>query len=179
MKKDLGINKAFLPFGSAKTLWEYQQERLSKIFDKVIFSAKTKDFTETLIDEKNVLGVDVSEMYAPMLSIYSVLRNFDEAFFIAVDTPFFGENEILTLQNAAKNANKADAILAVSNGKIHPTIGIYRNNIVQSLQEHIVQNKLKLSLFLEPLSTVTVEFDEKFTQNINDKKGYENACLRI
>lgn len=179
MKDELGIDKAFLPFGTYSTLWEWQNSKLLKIFDSVYFSSKNTAFPSILDDVKTINGQDISSTYAPMVGFYSALCKFDEAFFIAVDTPFFGEEQINQLLEVANKNKNADAIIASSNGKAHPTIAIYRNSILASLGEHIVQNKLKLMLFLSTLNCITVEFDEKFTANINDKKGYESACLLI
>lgn len=179
MQKDLGLNKAMLPFGGKKTLLEYQSVRLGALFDNLFFSAKISNLQNCILDESTILGVDVSHLYAPMLGFYSALLRFKEAFFIAVDTPFFDEPQIKALLMAASINPDADVVVASSNGNIHPTIAIYRDSILDTLASHIAQNKLKLTLFLSTLTVIAVEFDESFTQNINDKKGYEEACLRI
>lgn len=179
MKDELGIDKAFLPFGEYQNLWEWQNARLLDIFDSVYFSSKNKTFPNILDDITEINSIDISSIYAPMVGFYSALYKFNEAFFIAVDTPFFGKEQINKLLETANKNRNADAIIASSNGKPHPTIAIYRNSILSTLGEHIVQNRLKLMLFLSTLNCINVEFDEKFTANINDKKGYESACLLI
>ncbi len=179
MKDELGIDKAFLPFGKYKNLWEWQNERLLNIFDNVYFSSKNRVFPNILDDVTEIKNVDISLTYAPMVGFYSALCKFNEAFFIAVDTPFFGKEQIYEMLEISNQNPNADAIIACSNSKAHPTIAIYRNSILNTLGEHIVQNRLKLMLFLSTLNCINVEFDEKFTANINDKKGYESACLLI
>ena len=179
MQKDIGVNKVLLPFGSANTLLEYQQNKLSALFDSIFVSIKKSTSTFAIQDENTVCGVDVGNVYAPILGFYSALLRFNEAFFIAVDTPFFDALQIKQMQEVASKNKNVDAIIATSNGKLHPTIAIYRNTMLPSLAWHISQDKLKLTLYLSTLNIITVEFDESFTQNINDKKGYDEACLRI
>ncbi|MEY4504505.1 MAG: molybdenum cofactor guanylyltransferase MobA [Pseudomonadota bacterium] len=179
MKDELGIDKAHLPFGAINSLWEWQFIRLNKLFRNVYFSSKNLQYENVIPDKESALGVDIREVYAPMVGFFSALYCFDEAFFIAVDTPFFGKEQIEKMLKTANENRDVDAIVALSNGKMHPTIAIYRNSILQTLEEHISQNKLKLMLFLSTTKYITVGFDDKYMQNINDKEGYERACLLI
>ncbi|HHO65163.1 MAG TPA: molybdenum cofactor guanylyltransferase, partial [Epsilonproteobacteria bacterium] len=77
-------DKALLPFGGYPTLAAYQHDRLKSMFQTVYLSGKSDKFN---IDAPVLL--DSSDIYSPMVGLYSVLTQIkSEAFILSVDSPF-------------------------------------------------------------------------------------------
>ena len=169
----MGEDKALLPFGSYKTLTQYQFQRLSQIFQNVYISTKNpKKFTfkaEFIVDERE-------DNYSPLngfLAIFEQLQA-DSVFVMSVDTPFISDLEIKKLVEADKANN--DATVAQTKEKIHPLCGIYHRSIFQEILRMFVNNRHKLTELLKNTNCSYVSFEnERAFLNLNRPSDYQEA----
>jgi molybdenum cofactor guanylyltransferase len=182
MKADAGIDKAHLDFWG-EPLYFRQFQKLSKIFHNTYISAKTFDdypklSTLDIVKDLSEVGdINTSSLYAPtlgMLGAFEILQS-EKIFFIGVDTPFVSDDSINALVVIAQNINK-NAVVASVDDKIHPTCGVYSKEVVGELKQMIVEDKHKLTLFLEKIGTIFVETgDANEFANLNRYEDYERA----
>lgn len=182
MKADVGIDKAHLDFWG-EPLYFRQFKKLSALFENTYISAKTFDdypklSTLDIVKDLSIVeGMDTTSLYAPtlgMLSAFEALQS-KKIFFIGVDTPFVSEDSIMALVAISQNSDK-NAVVASADEKIHPTCGIYSKAVINELKHMIVEDKHKLTLFLEKIGTIFVETgDANEFANLNRYEDYERA----
>jgi len=174
----MGTDKALLPFNGFNTLVEFQHNRLSKIFNKVIISwksEKVKFGAESILDKKKF-----SKISAPTIGLFSILENAesDYTFIISVDTPFFGQDEISQLM--AEIHNNFDVICPITENGVEPLVAIYHKRVFKKIEYMIKARNYKLSLLLQHLDTRYVKIENKkaFT-NLNYPTEYKRAISDI
>ncbi|MFV0481323.1 MAG: molybdenum cofactor guanylyltransferase MobA [Campylobacteraceae bacterium] len=172
----MGENKALLPFGGFKTLVEFQQAKLLKIFTNVYINAKDRsllDFTCNFIEDAK------NDIFSPALGLLSILQTLNSSVFVlSVDTPFVDESIIKKLFLASKDGQKT--AIAKSPRGLHPLCAIYTKDAVEPLKEMLLQNRHKLQILIEQIPHEIVEFenDEPFF-NLNNKEEYKKALEMI
>lgn len=170
----MGKDKALLPFGDFSTLTEFQLHRLSKLFQHVYISCKTKEkfnFNANFLED-----IPSKELYAPTTGFITVFEKLQcEKFFaISVDTPFIDEKIITALLKA--DTPDADATIAKSDCGIHPLVGIYHNSLKAKFEQMIRENNHKLGYLLKSSKTNYTFFeDEKSFLNLNHPNEYKEA----
>lgn len=174
----MGEDKALLPFGSFKTLTEFQLHRLQKIFKNVYISCKNSDkfdFNAEFIED-----IATDETFAPTAGFVAIFEKLkDESIFvISVDTPFVGKEEILKiLQKDLPHANATVANLASG---IQPMCGVYHRSLEKEFRAMLKNNTHKLGFLLKNSNTLYVDFqDEKPFLNLNHRHEYIEALKLI
>ena len=76
----MGQDKSLLPFGTYRTLAEYQHVKLSKLFNKVYISTKEDKFDFECLVVKDIF--QVSSPLVGLISIFETLQT-DEVFIIS------------------------------------------------------------------------------------------------
>jgi len=178
MKEDAGIDKAYLDFWG-EPLYFRQFQKFSQMFSSVYISAKTigtfpKIPTKNIIEDLSyVEDFNTTTLFAPTLGMLSAFENLkaERIFFIGVDTPFTTKESIKLLLSA-----KGKTVTAKCAGKVHPTVGIYDKSVASELTAMIKENKHKLTLFLDKIGTIFVDFtnDIEFS-NLNRYEDYERV----
>lgn len=165
----MGEDKSLLPFGKYATLAEYQQVKLSKIFDNVYISAKEEKFTFECKVIKDTLK-ETSPLVA-LISIFETLP-IDEVFILSVDAPFVDETTIEILFN--HNENRFDAVIAQSPKGVQPLCGIYKRSVLPFAYAQLEKNNHRLTDLLALVKTDLVHFDKEmpFT-NLNHPHEYQ------
>lgn len=165
-------DKALLPFGGYPTLAAYQYNRLKSMFETVYLSGKSDKFG---MDAPVLL--DSSDIYSPMVGLYSVLTQIEnEAFILSVDSPFVSGNIIHTLIEAADK--KYDAVVARNFGKVQPLCGIYRQSILPVIEEDLSCDGHKLGTLLQKANCCYIDFEEEDAfMNLNHPHEYQKALL--
>ncbi len=81
----MGEDKALLPFANYPTLAEFQQAKLSTLFDHVYISAKANKF-----DFECKVIQDIYTDNSPLVGLISVFETIkaEEVFILSVDAPF-------------------------------------------------------------------------------------------
>lgn len=167
----MGEDKALLPFGSYKTLAEFQYNKLQKHFKNVYISTKEDkfDFDAPLLYD---MHKDSSPLVA-ILSIFEVLK-IDSIFILSVDVPFVSQEVIDKIIQEDKD--KYDVLIAQSPSGIQPLCGLYKKSILlQANKQYKKRNhKLKDLLSCVNVCHVFFEVDEPFA-NINHPIDYKDA----
>ncbi len=167
----MGEDKALLPFANYPTLAEFQQDKLSKLFDKVYISAKENKFDfdcivikDNYIEDSPLVG---------LISIFETLKA-EEVFILSVDAPFVNKETIEKLLK--HNESTFDVIVAKSPSGIQPLCGLYKRSILPLAYTQLEKENHRLGDLLRLAHTLFVQFDEDgpFT-NLNHPKEYQKA----
>tara|TARA_B100001123_G_scaffold229516_2_gene258159 strand:- start:3621 stop:4247 length:627 start_codon:yes stop_codon:yes gene_type:complete len=78
---------------------------------------------------------------------------------VPCDTPFFPNNLIKKLLLKANKSNK-NIILAKSNNRIHPVIGLWKTNLLEDLEENLKNGTRKIMMWVNHHSFDTQVFDD-------------------
>ncbi len=164
----MGKNKALLPFSSSPTLIEFQLQRFSGSFQKVYISTKDKNIFDFEADFIEDLYKDIS---SPIVALYSVMKSLDEKkiAILSVDTPFVSYNIYEKLLDYIDNHQ---AVIP----DYHPLCGVYKRDILPTLEEMIKKDKHSLKELFEKIEVKKITFyDEKEFENLNFFDEYERA----
>lgn len=170
----MGEDKALLPFGDFSTLAEFQFHRLSKLFQNIYISCKTKEkfpFNADFIED-----ISSEELYAPTAGFVTVFEKLkcEKFFAISVDTPFIDIDTIETLLN--NDRADVDATIAKSASGTHPLVGIYHNSLKEKFEQMMNEDNHKLGFLLKKSQTNYLFFeDEKPFLNLNHPNEYQEA----
>ena len=96
---------------------------------------------------------------------------------IPSDTPFFPKNLVSKLLIKALDKNKK-IVLAKSNDKIHPVIGLWKSDLLEDLEKNLNNGTRKIILWAQCHSFDTQNFNQKFFDpffNINFRKDLIQA----
>ncbi len=168
----MGSDKALLPFGSSKTLTQFQLDKHKDNFKSLHVSCKTKekfDFDADFIEDT----VEFNQ-FSPLIALYSILKEFHAPVCIlSVDTPF------VTLEVYEKLftcKDSFDVVIARSPYGSHQLCAIYSPKILPVLKKQIQNDNHKIKNMLKLVKTKYVDFesDEIFT-NLNRLEDYEKA----
>lgn len=167
----MGEDKSLLPFGDYPTLTEFQQAKLSTLFDKVYISAKENKF-----DFDCRVIKDTYTANSPLVGLISVFETLkvEEVFILSVDAPFVGKETIQKI--LAHNESKADVIVAKSPRGVQPLCGLYKKSILPFAYAQLEKDNHRLSDLLRLAHTLFVQFNEDvpFT-NLNHPGEYQQA----
>jgi molybdopterin-guanine dinucleotide biosynthesis protein A len=168
----MGSDKSLLPFGSFKTLTQYQLDKHKNNFSSLHVSCKTKD----KFDFKADFIEDTKEFdeYSPLIALYSILKVFDEPICIlSVDTPFVG---IEVYEKLSTCKDDFDVVIARSPYGSHQLCAIYSPSILPILKEQIESNNHKIRNMLDKVKTKYIDFnDDDIFTNLNKLEDYEKA----
>jgi len=176
----MGEDKSLLPFGSQKTLTQYQYIRLSKIFKNVYISSKDK--TKFNFEAPFIEDIKVDSIYAPTVGFVSIFEKLkDERIFIlSVDSPFVEKDEIDKI--LSNDSLDMDATIAKTKFGIQPMCGIYHRSLEPKFLNMLKTDNHKLGFLLKSSNTTFVEFkNEEPFLNLNHPHEYQKALslLRI
>ncbi len=93
------------------------------------------------------------------------------------DTPFFPKNLLNKLFLKALKNNKK-IVLAKSNDKIHPVIGLWKSDLLEDLEENLNNGTRKIMMWAQRHPFDTHNFDQKFFDpffNINFREDLAKA----
>jgi molybdopterin-guanine dinucleotide biosynthesis protein A len=167
----MGEDKALLPFGKYNSLAEFQQHKLSTLFEKVYISAKEDKFDfDCMVIEDNYTES------SPLLGIISIFETLvvEEAFILSVDAPFVDKETIQRILE--HNQTFLDVIVAQSPSGVQPLCGLYKRSILPLAYLQLEKGNHRLGDLLRLANTLFVKFDEDtpFT-NLNHPEEYQKA----
>lgn len=169
----MGSNKALLPFNGV-ALVQYMYEKMQKIFEEVYLVAKDnapfEGFSHRFIQEQ-------SPIYAPLIAINATLERIERVFFLSVDTPFIGLEQI---EKIAGQWRGEQILYAKTPLKSHFLCGIYHQSILPIAREMIEKEDFKMSSLVSKVKSGFVEFEsEESFSNLNTPQDYQKALERI
>ena len=167
----MGEDKALLPFGKYNSLAEFQQHKLSTLFEKVYISAKEDKFNfDCMVIEDNYTES------SPLVGIISIFETLvvEEAFILSVDAPFVNKETIQRILE--HNQTFLDVIVAQSPSGVQPLCGLYKRSILPLAYVQLEKGNHRLGDLLRLANTLFVKFDEDtpFT-NLNHPEEYQKA----
>jgi molybdopterin-guanine dinucleotide biosynthesis protein A len=165
--KRMGQDKASYIY-RGKPLMDYSLDVLKAVSKTQIIVSKDKRHTR----QNTTMIPDVIENAGPLCGIYSALDFIDEdyAIVLACDTPYVGTDVINTM---ISSIDSYSIVIAKHNGRVHPTIGIYKQSIHKQLGDFLNNGNRKMMDFIESQDYTTVDFsymDEKIFRNINSAR---------
>lgn len=167
----MGKDKSLLPFGDYSTLTEFQQAKLSTMFDKVYISAKeNKFYFDCMVIEDNYTE---NSPLVGLISIFETLK-VEEVFILSVDAPFVNKETIQKLLE--HNQSSLDVIVAQSPSGVQPLCGLYKRSILPLAYMQLKKGNHRIGDLLNLVNTLFVKFDEDapFT-NLNHPEEYQKA----
>lgn len=171
----MGEDKALLPFASYPTLAEFQQNKLSSLFDKVYISAKEHkfDFDCRVIQD----NYRENSPLVGLISLFETLKA-DELFILSVDAPFVSKETIEKILR--QNESRFDVIVAKSPSGVQPLCGLYKRSILPLAYAQLEKGNHRLGDLLRLATTLFVTFDEDapFT-NLNHPEEYQQALKKF
>jgi molybdopterin-guanine dinucleotide biosynthesis protein A len=171
----MGEDKALLPFANYPTLTEFQQDKLSTLFDEVYISAKENKF-----DFDCRVIQDNYKENSPLVGLISIFESLkvEEVFILSVDAPFVDKGTIEKLLE--HHENSFDAIVAQSPSGVQPLCGLYKRSILPLAYAQLEKENHRLGDLLRLAHTLFVAFDEDapFT-NLNRPEEYQQALKRF
>ena len=174
----MGENKALLPFGNAKTLLQYQYERLKKLFAAVYISSKCPHPFE--LNAPFICDPKSTQTFAPTAGFVALFEQLSEerVFVISVDTPFVSQAQIAALIEA--DQDKDSACIARTPEGTHPMCGIYHRSLKTHFEQMLKNNDHRLGKLLKHTAThwVTFENEEAF-MNLNHPHDYQRALEHL
>jgi len=113
-------------------------------------------------------------------SLYWIKRNIPHIEWlvsIPSDTPFFPKDLVNKLLFKALENNKK-IVLAKSNDKIHPVIGLWKSDLLEDLEENLKNGIRKIMVWVQRHPFDTINFDQSFFDpffNINSREDLIQA----
>ena len=155
--------KSLLDLGS-KTLVSHVADRLKQQTSKVILNANgdASRFSKLGLEiQQDTVEGFVGPLAGVLAGMRWVAANSEATHIItaAADTPFFPQNYISKMQTHAQNLN-AEISLAASNGRRHPTFGLWPIKLADALEHFLVEEgNRKVMLFVERYQHCEVNFE--------------------
>lgn len=167
--------KAFLEF-EGSTFIDRTLNAISDYEEKIISCndiEKYKDFEDIAL-----IVLDDFKEIGPIGGIYSSLKvsRFSHSLIVAGDMPFLNKK----LLNYLGEYNfEEDALIPVVNGRIQPLCGIYKKDILKTIEEMINNKNYKLKSLLEKINTKYIDMNEVDNfSNINTIEEYDKLIRR-
>ena len=161
-----------------KIIFERILESLQNQINNIIInnndmSYQFKKYNLPIIEDKikGYLG-PLAGIHASLEWVSKNLKNIEWIVSIPGDTPFIPDNLVEKLYNKAKSYKK-NIIIAKSNEKIHPIIGIWNVNLLQKLEKAILEGERKIIIWakknqLDYQEFVNDRYDPFFNINYNE-----------
>jgi len=172
--------------GGIKTLMQFNKkiiferilENLQNQINNIIInnnemSYQFKKYNLPVIEDKikGYLG-PLAGIHASLEWVTKNLKNIEWIVSIPGDTPFIPDNLVEKLYNKAENYKK-NIIIAKSNEKIHPIVGIWNVNLLQKLEKAILEGERKIIIWakknqLDYQEFINDRYDPFFNINYNE-----------
>ncbi len=164
--KRFPINKSFLKIEGINLI-ERNIKVLSSICNEVLINTNNP---EQYFKFKVGMCADIFPFRGPMSGIHSSLVNAksDNLLIVACDMPFLKIEVLLFLiESHLKNLERGfhNATIPIYNNKFQPLCGIYHRALIPFFEDHLVNYKNSLSLFLKDVGANFVE--ERYIREID------------
>ena len=166
-----------------KTIFDRILERITPQTKNIIINANKEDnrFNEyNLPIIKDKLTGHLGPLAGIHTSLHWIKYNIPQiGWLVSVpsDTPFFPKDLVNKLFFKALENNKK-IVLAKSNDKIHPVIGLWKSDLLEDLEENLKKGIRKIMMWVQCHSFDTQNFDQNFFDpffNINSREDLIQA----
>ncbi|MDX2362292.1 MAG: molybdenum cofactor guanylyltransferase [Crocinitomicaceae bacterium] len=164
----MGSDKGLLPFSGIPMIQHLIQE-LEQLNLPILIISNNADYKrfgypviEDIIKEKGPVGGIYTALTATSTEMNVIL---------SCDAPFVKKELIKNLIDASENH---DVTVSSYNNKLHPLIGVYKKSSLNTFEESLKNDQLRLREVIDLLNTNIVDFsaesiDDRMFNNINTK----------
>jgi molybdopterin-guanine dinucleotide biosynthesis protein A len=175
-----GIDKALLRIGKG-TFLERIVEEAAPQSDELLISigSREKNYPMPFPQIRDIFPA--SGVIGGILSLLEVCRS-DRLFIIACDMPCFKGELVSRVCSFVGDAEEIDvAVLTDSQGRQHPTCGLYRRSVRKTLWEMAAAGEYRMMdayahLRVQELPVSAIGFDDRILTNINTPESYHALC---
>lgn len=167
--------KAFLEF-EGNTFIERTLNAISDYEQKIISCNDVEKYKE--FKDRALIVLDKFKEIGPIGGIYSSLKEseFQYSLVIASDMPFLNKEVLNYLGNYDFDN---DALIPVVDGKIQPLCGIYKKDILSTIEKMISKKDYRIKNLLFNIDTKYINISDKDNfSNINTVEEYEKLIRR-
>lgn len=167
--------KAFLEY-KGNTFIERTLDAISDYEEKIISCNDVEKYKE--FKDKALIVLDQFKEIGPIGGIYSSLKEskFQYCLVIASDMPFLNKEVLNYLGNYDFHN---DALIPVVDGRIQPLCGIYKKDILSTIEKMISEKDYRIKNLLCNIDTKYINIDDKYNfSNINTVEEYEKLIRR-
>lgn len=148
-------------------------KRYEEFFDDIVVVTNSPNFYK---DENVVTTCDIHQSKGPLAGIHAGLVKIknDSAYVIACDMPYFDEAYLKYVYQFTDDFN---VIVSTYKGYIEPFQGIYNKELIPTIEQLLLTNRLAISNLFDIVKTKYINFDntnfkEYIFVNMNYKKDY-------
>lgn len=143
----------------------------TSVFDRQFISANTElynGFNCNIIADKQKDKGPLGALQACLCACES-----EYVFFIPCDMPFISEETVFNLYNRLDK--NSDAVVFKANGKVFPTVGIYRKTVLNAVENQLESGNYRMMELLDKINTQFIDapYPQQFI-NINTPDDYKN-----
>lgn len=181
----MGEDKAFTCL-AGKPLIMHTHSRLQDQSSEIIISANTgQDQYQTLLPDSQIITDTVQPSRGPLEGILTALRYGQDKqhgswlLSTTVDCPFIPLELGRRLMQLAA-ATSADCVISTSKGKRHYLSSLWKLNLRDKLDQHLLKGRYDVRSFLKTLSVAEVDFSDQPLDpfiNVNTKDDLAHAEL--
>lgn len=173
----MGEDKSLLPFSNAKSLTQYQYDKLKPYFNEIYLSSKVDKF-DFSFDKEKYLILDKGDVFSPLVALQTIFKTINAAkvFIITVDTPLVSIESITSLINQSNDND----ICVAQTSRTHNLCGVFSTNLIEDINEMLLKDIHKIGYLLKSNNTKYINFlnDDEFI-NLNNKDEYNKAVSII
>jgi len=186
----MGQDKALLPFGNNRTLFDHVLHHFGRQIDNIIISTANHDSVFTHCGHDLVGDIAPFERLGPLSGLYAAFdycqksgQSYRGLITVAVDTPFFPNDYVAQLR-AMASSHPCCPLIAATGKRQHPTFALWPLDVASALHHHLETGKRSILSFAAQVGMQTIVFPPSSTNedpffNINNQQEWELACHRL
>lgn len=175
----MGTNKSLLRLDGNKPVIEHIYEEIQQVCNDTIIVTNHPDQYDFM---KAIMVGDRYVDMGPLAGLETAMYHIDAELYViaACDMPFVNKDIYTYLKQQIQSY---DAVIPRFNDQIHPLAGIYRRNVLSSIQHQIQSHDLRVRGFFEHVNVLYVEDFSMFPEatvknhffNMNNPTDFEQA----
>jgi len=164
----MGKNKSLLKVNTDKPVIQEIYEEIKEINDETIIVTNHPgqyDFLQT-----TMVGDRYFDM-GPLAGLETAMYHINAEYYMiaACDMPFINKQIYTYLHNQLQEYNAYDAVIPVYNDHIHPLAGVYKRNVITSIQQRLQLDDLRVRSFFEDIQVLYVNTFPQFSASTIEK----------
>ncbi|MFS0872287.1 molybdenum cofactor guanylyltransferase [Paenibacillus xylanilyticus] len=169
----MGTNKALLPLHGSIVL-EHVAAAMAPAVSRVIIAAGPNAAAY------DALGYTcIQDRYperGPLAGLHAALEASETEWNLvcACDLPLIQPGFFTAMQRLAESDQKHPAMVPCLEGRVHPLVGIYHKRVLPSLEQCLVEDRLRVTRWLEEIGGRYVDADDLEQAGVQDAAGQLN-----
>lgn len=155
----MGRDKGLVRYKN-KPLIEYAIEALKPICNEVLISANQQGYKKYALP---IIKDSFKEM-GPLGGLYEGLKAARNNWILVLSCDLPNINSEIAGQLFEKLPENNDAIVASFKGRVQPLFGIYNKRLLNIVEQHLTDHKLKMMRFLDQIAVDYISFDHMENQ---------------